>query len=369
MSIILRDSRHAANLFGFTGTRLNSGTPRHKFQFFINIRFNGAAGGFVGGFLGRGAQDKVSALVKNVQMPGLNVNTETLNQYNRRKIIQTKIEPQNVGLTFHDTVDGKTLNLWEMYYEYYFKDGVASRKLGGAGVSMARFPHDTVKPRFEDDFGYNLERVRNTRQLINAIEIFQVHAGKFCQTTLVAPTITSFTHDQLDYADTTGLMEFRLDVMPEAIVYNNINQSLRSLGSDFVDRYRQGDFWAMSDILGTIPTNTPGRVLNDPAPIAPSGATMPQSSGLVSQAQQSRNVASVQQGLGELRDSIPGAVSSPTSTSVFGGKFASATTATRTLASTLNREAPGPSAPPTRSPAQVVVDTSASTMGISFETL
>lgn len=364
MSTILRDSRHAANLFGFTGTRLNTGTPRHKFQYFINIRFNGAAGGFVGSFLGRSAQETVAALVKTVTMPNISVDTEVLQQYNRRKIIQTRVEPQNVQMTFHDTVDGRTLNLWEMYYEYYYRDGVASRKLGGAGVNMARFPHDTVRPRFEDDFGYNIERVQDIRQLINAVEIFQVHGGKFTQTSLVAPTISNFTHDTLDYADTSGLMQFTLDFMPEAIVYNNINQSLRSLGSDFVDRYRQGDFWAMSDILASTPNNVPGRVLNDPAPRAPGGTTMPQRTGLVSEANRSRNVAAVQSGVSTLLDSIPGAASSPTSTSALAGKFTAATTAVRSLATSFNLDVDQSPTTQTRKPASVSFDAAQSVLGV-----
>lgn len=334
MSIILRDSRHAAHLFGFTGTRLNTGTPRHKFQYFVNFRFNGAVGGFVSQFLGRRDQDRVAALVKTVQMPGLNVQTDVMNQYNHRRIVQTKIEPQSVSMSFHDTVDGRTLNLWEMYYEYYFKDGVAARKLGGAGVNISRFAHDTVKPRFEDDFGYNMERVGNNRQLINVIEIFQVQGGKFTQTSLVNPTITNFTHDMLDYSDREGLMEFRLDIMPEAIVYNNVNQSLRSLGSELLDRYRRGDFWEMSDILATTSDFVPGRVLNDPAPVPPRGAAMPQTSGNVQQSRRNTNVSSVQSELGALSDSIPGAFSPLNSTSVLNGKLQSDTQLTRSVATT-----------------------------------
>lgn len=366
MSTIIRDSRHAATLFGFTGTRLNSGTPRHKFQYFINIRFNGAAGGFVGSFLGRGAQDRVAALVKTVTLPSLNVNTEVMNQYNRRRIVQTKIEPQNVSMTFHDTVDGRTLNLWEMYYEYYFRDGVATRKLGGAGVNMARFPHDTVRPRFEDDFGYNLQRVGTQRQLINAIEIFQVHGGRFTQISLVNPTITSFNHDTVDYADREGLLEFRLDIMPEAIVYNNSGQSLRSLGSDFLDRYRRGDFWSMAEIFSTL-ENVPGRVLRDPAPAAAQQGVIPQTSGLVSQTNRNVNLSQVQQPLSSLVDGIPGAVSSPTSTSVFGGKFGTATPTERSVLTTLNRGVDAP--PPTsqRQPAQVTVNTQTATLGVSSD--
>ena len=215
----LQDNRQAAELFGFTGLQLNEYTPRHKFQFFVNFRFNGAANGFVGSFLGREAQDQVAALVKTVQLPGLSVNTEVLNQYNRKKVIQTRIEPQTVSITFHDVVNGKSLKMWEMYYEYYFRDGVG--KGGGGGVNMAQFPHDTVRPRFVDEFGYNLENVQDDRQLLNAVEIYQSQAEKITATTLVAPTITSFTHDLLDYSDGQSLMELRMDFLPEAIVYDN----------------------------------------------------------------------------------------------------------------------------------------------------
>ena len=41
-NVHLRDSRHAANAYGFNKLNLVNGTPRHKFEFFVKFNFNEA---------------------------------------------------------------------------------------------------------------------------------------------------------------------------------------------------------------------------------------------------------------------------------------------------------------------------------------
>lgn len=207
--VFLRDSRHAAENFGYNKAYLGNGTPRHKFQFFVRINFNTnpEVSAFVKNYLSVADTDIVSVMVKNVTMPSMTIDTETLNQYNKKRISQTKIEFQPVTITFHDSVEGRTLRLWEMYYEYYFRDGVAPVKVENDGRSRneREFAMDLLTDNFNNRFGYNLPRVGNNKYLIDSIEIFQVHGGNFSRTELVHPRVTAFTHDTLDYEDTNGL--------------------------------------------------------------------------------------------------------------------------------------------------------------------
>lgn len=324
MSQYLRDSRHAANLFGFTGTRLNTGTPRLKFQFFVNIRFSAFARGHVRRFLGSNARDTVNALCKTVTMPNISVSTEILNQYNRHRIVSKRVEPQTVSLTFHDTVDGLSLRLWEMYYQYYFRDGDNPGE---------RSEFDTVSARFTDRFGYNLPQVRNNRQLIDSIEIFQIHGGRFSRVSAVAPTLTAFTHDTHDYAAAGETMQFQLDFQPEFVVYRNRNSQL---SNSALERFDRGDFWEMFDFLNT--ANPVGEVNTDAVEqqsieIAQATAgTTPTafSTGNVFDANSALNLSRVQGGF----DPVPGALTNfvaPTSTSVLAGKIATDSVVDRTL--------------------------------------
>lgn len=360
--VYMRDSRHAANNFGYNKSALNNGTPRHKFQYFVNFRFNSTdtVKNFVEYFLPD--QDFVTALVKSVTMPNVSIDTEVLNQYNRRKIIQTKLKPSPVTLMLHDTVEGKTLRFWEMYYEYYFKDGIATEKTrpDSSQVNNALFKHDLLNETFSNQFGYNLERVGNNKQLIDSIEIFQVHGGKYSLTTLVNPRITTFTHDTLDYAETSGLMQITMELEYEAVVYSNVNEPLRSFGEDVLERYRDGDYWQMANLI-TISNDVKGRDLKSkdqkypPKPEVPvvspevtstgtstgagddsagNSSPTPQTSGL--QNFVNLNVARVQEARDAIVESIPGAISSAVSSSIFGGKISFSPSPKKVLKSTFN---------------------------------
>ena len=47
----------------------------------------------------------------------------TVQQYNKKRNIQTKITYDPSYNSFHDDNYGVTTALWETYYRYYYKDG------------------------------------------------------------------------------------------------------------------------------------------------------------------------------------------------------------------------------------------------------
>lgn len=191
-------------------------------------------------------------------MPSMKIDTEHLNQYNRKRLSQTRINYDPVKMVFHDVADGKTLRFWEMYYRYYFGDGTepgindaktTQQKNKTYSVesfiknitpqlnpAIANLP-SSVKTLFQSNapsgansptntdgqkskmtdiiaetlnnhnFGFNLPTIQDNRNLINSIEIFQIHGGRFNQVTLVNPRVSSFSHDTLNYATTDRTLE------------------------------------------------------------------------------------------------------------------------------------------------------------------
>jgi hypothetical protein len=57
-----------------------------------------------------------------VDLPKFTINNETLNQYNRKRVVQTKINYDPVTLTFHDDGGDNVRKMWYAYYNYYYKD-------------------------------------------------------------------------------------------------------------------------------------------------------------------------------------------------------------------------------------------------------
>lgn len=328
----LRDSRHASNNFGLNKAYLGHGTPRHKFQFFLEFTFNNDVyvKEHVEKFLDREDQRFVTAMVKSVDLPSMTIDTETINQYNRRRISQTKIKYDPITITFHDTVDGKTLRLWEMYYEYYFRDGVAPEKLETARKRDPRkfpegIPKDPKNIQFQDEFGYHIQRVGNQKYLMTSLAVYQVHGGNFTRVELVNPRISSFKHDRLDYAASNDLVEMQMTFEYESVIYSNVNKPLTS---EELDRYARGDFWEMASLI-TIRNNVAGRDIT-------SQAQFPKVAPIIDTRSEPEDEAAnntffgrlarrvTQRVTGALQDvveSVPEAIGSAVSTSIFGGKI------------------------------------------------
>ena len=105
--------------------------PRLKFQFVVEFKTT----------LGIGGGDKnyremikdLSLVVQSVELPSFQFDTQTLNQYNRKRIIQTKMNWNPISISFHDTRDNKWLNVWKEYMKFHYKDGREKFSNFGAG--------------------------------------------------------------------------------------------------------------------------------------------------------------------------------------------------------------------------------------------
>ncbi len=105
--------------------------PRLKFQFVVEFKTT----------LGIGGGDKnyremikdLSLVVQSVELPSFQFDTQTLNQYNRKRIIQTKMNWNPISISFHDTRDNKWLNVWKEYMKFHYKDGREKYSNFGAG--------------------------------------------------------------------------------------------------------------------------------------------------------------------------------------------------------------------------------------------
>jgi len=350
-NVHLRDSRHAAEAYGYNKADLSNGTPRLKFQYFVRFNFNRDLDNYVRSFLDDVDQQVITTAVKKITMPSMSIDTDVLNQYNKKRVSQTRIDYNPINLTLHDTVEGRTLRLWEMYYEYYFSDGVAYEKLGdmqpgeqrnfietllqgpsgtdAPKINKQEYQNDIIKDRFNDNHGYNLSRVGNNKYLIDSIDIFQVHGGRYSRTTIINPRITAFQHDTLDYEDTSGLVELSFDLVYEGVVYANVNERLTNAEKE---RYRTGDFWEMANLI-TIRTPVNGRSIEKiplPRVDACAGGAIPFGGiGIASNpffdaiggVIGDRNVTRITDSIGGVLGSIPGAIGTVASASIFGGEI------------------------------------------------
>ena len=250
--ILVRGSAHAQNVFGLSESQLLN-APKFQFENFIRFRFNANANvkAEVEKYFSQGTDQiqTVGAFVKTATYPNMSIDTETLNQYNRKRILQKKIEFEPITVTMHDVSNGMTLKFWELYYNYYFKDGNDNKKKvmvnatgGGPALNSASdytkasdfisddkgVPIIATDVETHNEFGFNIHAA--DEHLLNFIEIFHSRGGKYSKVVLVNPKITTFKHDTLDYAGSANTMELTFTIDYEYAVYGNDNYELTTGG-------------------------------------------------------------------------------------------------------------------------------------------
>ena len=115
----LKDYTHASKTFRTNGY---ANAPRYKFLFHVYFNLNTAEIPALRDIFSTGTQSTIGLLVKNIELPKFTVDVETMNQYNRKRLVQKKINYQPVRAVFHDDGGDLIRTLWYNYYAYYYKD-------------------------------------------------------------------------------------------------------------------------------------------------------------------------------------------------------------------------------------------------------
>jgi hypothetical protein len=231
----LRDYTHASKTF-LPNAFQNA--PKLKFLFHTVFELNPDVANF------DNTNINLSVLVKSVKLPGFTMTTQQLNQYNRKRINQTKIQYDPVDITFHDDSGNVISSLWYRYYTYYYRDGlnpqvVLNGKRGantntqnvGGGVSAPDSEYTTrtqyvpSTTNFQN-WGYNSQGVQTSNDpnkkapFFNNITVFGINRHQWISYTLINPVITRFGHDTYDYEQGNGVMSNSMTLDYETVVYN-----------------------------------------------------------------------------------------------------------------------------------------------------
>lgn len=239
----LRDYTHASRTFRTNAYELK---PRFKFLFHVTFSINTQEIPALKGAFGDQDVTNLSMVVKTADLPKYNIQTETLNQYNRKRVIQTKLNYEPVTLTFHDDGGDVVRNMWYQYYSYYYKDptqqyGSPNNTNGSVGASANR----------QAGFGYNARDIYNDQRVGNVndwgyigesfsdgtnsvvsggtgkppffrdIRIYGLDQHKFAEYILINPIITNWNHDQYDYAQGAGTMQNTMTIAYETVKYSS----------------------------------------------------------------------------------------------------------------------------------------------------
>lgn len=225
-SLSFKTYQHATKIFESAGFQ---NAPKFKWLFHVYFEINrtlisNAQFGFPPDYL-------PGLLVKTINLPKFNIAVSEMNQYNRKRYVQTKVTYDPITVTFHDDNGGSIRDLWFKYFSYYYNDPSAPIGDTNLNEAIARLnQRTTYAPNISDNakWGYN-GSLANTSSaeatgiakapFFKSIKVYGFNQHNFALYELVNPMIERFEHDTYDYAQGTGVMENRMTIRYETVKY------------------------------------------------------------------------------------------------------------------------------------------------------
>jgi len=221
----LKDFKHASNLFVGTGYDM---APKAGWSYFVEIGLNpklNTIAQFLDTSWYQNSKGKLGVLAKQVDLPRFTVATETMNQYNKKTVVQTKINYNPVSITFHDDIGNMMTNFWKNYYSYYYADpnytGQRGNSLAARTMQLpSAYDKKSLGAEFSPQgFSYGLNN-QQTEQFISYITIYQMNKKNYTSITLINPIITDWSSGTLDNTG-SKMMDVKMTVAYEAVYYGD----------------------------------------------------------------------------------------------------------------------------------------------------
>jgi hypothetical protein len=223
----LGDYQHAARLYVDNNMRL---APKFKHLYHIVFNIESEVQQLMSPLFGGVDKKEINILAKSADLPKFNIDTQTVNQYNRKKIVQTKVNYQPINIAFHDDNAGLTTLFWETYFRYYFTDPNYVEKDAAGNPGGVHAPFAKAPGGLNNAYGnstvvankFGLDRFGKKQNFFKDIQIFQFSPqnGKSSYTafTLINPYITGLQHDRVDQG-AGELTETSMTIEYEAVTY------------------------------------------------------------------------------------------------------------------------------------------------------
>lgn len=246
----LGDYQHAASFYVGDAFRL---APKVKFLYHVVFNLNPDCPATKQGSFKEQHVTSVGMLVKEVDLPKYKITVDTVNQYNRKKPIQTKLEYDPVQLILHDDNLGVSTQLWNLYYGYYnadtshggstgsgngqarssnpltgFLSGLTASGLGPNrspatggttnSTTPAAFTRNAYKGGQSNGYRYGLDN-NQTAPFFTSIQIFQLSRKTYQAFTLINPMISQWQHDRMMQSADSEVVQSTMTINYESVFY------------------------------------------------------------------------------------------------------------------------------------------------------
>lgn len=241
-NMTVKDFAHASKLYVSNNMRL---APKFKHLYHVVFNINQQAK-LQSPLLTGINTSEVNILAKSVELPRFNLQTASLNQYNRKKIVQTGVQYVPINLEFHDDNAGLSTLFLEAYFRYYYTDSSYTTRDAAGSPSATVDAYQKVSGGLNRSYGnsetqkfkYGLDRANKRQGFLNSIQVFQFspqnEQSSFTSFTLINPYIESLVHDQVQQ-EGTEFTANRLSINYESVQYNRGYTNPGTSPSGFAD--------------------------------------------------------------------------------------------------------------------------------------
>ena len=224
--VSLKDYFHAAKIFGSSGFQ---NAPKFKWLFHVYFEINREF--LSNSQFGLPPDYLPGLLVKNINLPKYSIAVSEMNQYNRKRYVQTKLTYEPITVTFHDDNGGSIRDLWYKYFSYYYNDPSAPLSSTDMNSTIAELNRrNTYAPDItgNERWGYKADPTDTSTSLttgiakvpfFRSIKVYGFNQHSFALYELINPIIERFEHDTYDYSQGSGVMENRMTIRYETVKY------------------------------------------------------------------------------------------------------------------------------------------------------
>jgi hypothetical protein len=209
---IMKDYQHADRVYVKNNY---ARAPKFGFLYFVSFNISGNALPTIAAVNPRwvetGNKD-IGFLVKRIDLPKFSINSEMINQYNRKTIVQTSIKYNPITVELHDDNSNITRDFWKAYFQYYYADSTYGTRRSASPIEFSNTKYGT------NNYAYGLNSSQ-TAPFIESIDIYVLHQQKFTQYTLINPLVTDWNHDDVDQSDGSKLLANKMTFQYETVLY------------------------------------------------------------------------------------------------------------------------------------------------------
>lgn len=157
---------------------------------------------------------EIGLMAKTVNLPKFSVQTKVYNAYNRKNIIQERINYDPVAITFHDDSANTIRDFWQRYYSYHYRDSDHQESVFSSAHKYSE--------RQKTNWGFSplAGPGAGTPNYIKSIRIYSLHQKSFSSYVLLNPMIKEFAHGEHQQGN-YDLLEHSMTIEYEAVIYES----------------------------------------------------------------------------------------------------------------------------------------------------